>query len=99
MSIEYAYEIIKVDEAARCMEIVYSAAGHQTMYIGARLPYEGETLEQIVAMHSPVAYWEEQARPVVLPQVGSSGTVAPVTPGPADAPSAPVTFQVTEVVV
>lgn len=77
MSIEYTYEIIRVDEAARCMEVVYSAIGHQTMHIGARLPYQGETLEAVVAMYSPVAYWEEQARPVVLPQVGSSGTVAP----------------------
>lgn len=77
MSIEYTYKIIKVDRAARCMEVVYSAAGHQTMHIGARLPYEGETLEDVVAMHSPVAYWEEQARPVVLPQVGASGTLAP----------------------
>lgn len=77
MSIEYTYEIVNVDETARCMEVVYSAPGHQTMHIGARLPYEGETLEAVVAMYSPVAYWEEQARPVVLPQVGASGTVAP----------------------
>lgn len=78
MSIEYTYEIVNVDETARCMEIVYSAEGHQTMHIGARLPYVGETLESIIAMYSPVIYWQEQTRPVVLPQVGSSGTVAPL---------------------
>jgi hypothetical protein len=79
MSIEYTYEIVNVDEAARCMEIIYSADGHQTMHIGARLPYVGETLEAVVAMYSPVAYWEQQAQPVVLPQVGASGTVTPTT--------------------
>lgn len=98
MSIEYTYQIVNVDEAARCMEIVYSADGHQTMHIGARLPYVGETLEAVVAMYSPVAYWEEKARPVVLPQVGASGTVAPATTEPAE-PVGPITFEVTEVVV
>lgn len=99
MSIQYTYEIVKVDAAARCMEIVYSAPGHQTMHIGARLPFQGESLGSVVAMYAPVAYWEEQARPVVLPQVGASGIVAPVIQEPADAPSAPTTFEVTEVVV
>ena len=77
MSIQYTYEITKVDAAARCMEVVYSASGHQTMHIGARLPYQGESLESVIAMYAPVAYWEEQARPVVLPQVGARGDVAP----------------------
>lgn len=99
MSIQYAYEIIKVDAAARCMEVVYSAVGHQTMHIGARLPFQGESLESVVAMYAPVAYWEEQKRPVVVPQVGASGTVAPATPEPVEALSTPATFEVTEVVV
>ena len=78
MSIIYSFEIIAVDEQARCMEIVYTANGHQTMHIGARLPYEGETLEQIVRMYEPVRYWEEQQLSVVVPQVGVTGTLAPL---------------------
>lgn len=78
MSIEYTYEIIKVDEAARCMEIIYTANGHQTMHIGARLPFEGETLESVIRQYSPVAYWQEQKRPLAIPSVGSKGTLAPV---------------------
>jgi len=80
MSITYSYEIIAVNEAARCMEIVYTADGHQTMHIGARLPYEGEALEQIVRMYEPVRYWEEQQLAVVVPQVGETGTLAPLPP-------------------
>jgi len=80
MSIEYTYEIVSVDATARCMEVVYSAAGHQTMHIGARLPYEGEALESVIAMYAPVRYWEEQQLPVVIPQVGVTGTVAHVVP-------------------
>jgi len=77
MSIEYSYEIVRVDTQARVMEIVYTSEGRQTMHIGARLPYEGESLEAIVQMYSPVAYWMEQEATVVPPQLGASGTMSP----------------------
>lgn len=76
MSITYTYQIISVDEAARCMEVVYSAEGHQTMHIGARLPFEGESLESVIDSFSPVALWREQELPVVIPTVGTSGSVS-----------------------
>lgn len=75
MTITYSYEITAVNQAARCMEIIYTADGHQTMHIGARLPYEGETLEDVVRMFEPVRYWEEQQLAVVVPQVGEAGTL------------------------
>lgn len=78
MSITYNYEIISVDQAARCMEVVYSAEGYQTMHIGARLPYEGEALEAVIQMFAPVALWQSMVTPVVTPTVGTSGTIAPV---------------------
>jgi hypothetical protein len=77
MSITYTYEIIAVNEAARCMEVVYSAEGHQTMHIGARLPFEGEALEDVIKAFAPVPLWLELAAPVVAPQVGLTGTIAP----------------------
>lgn len=80
MTITYSYEITAVNQSARCMEIIYTADGHQTMHIGARLPYEGETLEQIIRMYEPVRYWEEQQLAVVVPQVGETGTLAPLPP-------------------
>lgn len=75
MSINYKYEIINVDEQARCMEIVYSAEGHETLHIGARLPYEGEALEQIVRMYSPIVYWLEKTRNIIVPTVGHGGVI------------------------
>jgi hypothetical protein len=85
MSIEYTYEIISVDAAARCMEVVYSSEGRQTMHIGARLPFEGESLESVIASFAPVAYWAEQEAPVVIPEVGTGGAIA--------VPTAPVTME------
>ena len=80
MSITYTYEIIAVDEAARCMEVVYSAEGHQTMHIGARLPFEGEQLEDVIRAFAPVPLWEELTMTVVVPAVGVSGTIVPPAP-------------------
>ena len=81
-NISYTYEIINVDAAARCMEIVYSAEGRQTLHIGARLPFAGEGLEDIVRMYAPVAYWREQETEVVVPEPGTSGKVIPPEPQP-----------------
>ena len=77
MSIEYTYEVIAVNEAAKSMEVVYTAEGRQTMHIGARLPYVGETVEAVVRMFSPVTYWLDQEREVVVPEVGAAGTIQP----------------------
>lgn len=87
MSITYTYEIIAVDQAARCMEIVYTSEGRPTMHIGARLPYEGETLEAVVEMYAPVRYWEDLKTPVIVPQVGASGVIVPVAPQMSNEPS------------
>jgi len=75
MSILYNYEIIKVDEAARVMEVVYTSEGRQTMHIGARLPYEGESLEAVIQMFSPVPYWLEQEAQTLPVAVGITGTI------------------------
>jgi hypothetical protein len=75
MSINYTYEIINVDEAARCMEIVYRAEGFPVQHIGTRIPFEGESLEAVIRSSAPVAYWEELRRNVVPPSVGFSGEI------------------------
>lgn len=77
MSITYTYEIVSVNEAARCMEVVYSAEGRQTMHIGARLPFEGESLESVIKAFAPVPLWIELETPAVAPQVGTVGVIEP----------------------
>lgn len=77
MSITYTYEIVSVDSEARCMEIVYTSEGRQTMRVGARLPFEGESLQDVVEQYSPVVYWLEQETPVIVPEVGASGVISP----------------------
>jgi len=83
MSIEYTYEVVSVDEAAKCMEIVYTAQGRETLRIGARLPYVGESFDAVVAMYAPLAYWMDSERQVVAVSVGSKGVVRPDSAAPA----------------
>ena len=75
MSINYTYEIILVDELARCMEVVYSAEGYPSQHIGTRLPFEGEQVETVVRMYAPVQMWLEMAKTVIAPPVGQSGAI------------------------
>jgi len=84
MSITYTYKIIAVDEAARCMEVRYEANDLPPINIGARLPYKGEPLEDIIKMYSPIAFWESLRLVVTPPEVGHEGVIAPeVTGNPA----------------
>lgn len=78
MSITYNYEIIAVDEQAGVMEIVYTAEGHPTQHIGARLPAEGEVLEDVIKTYSPVNFWLELSVKRQSVPVGLSGTIEPI---------------------
>jgi hypothetical protein len=75
MSIPYNFEVVAVDQAARAMEVRYTSEGRQPMNVGTRLPYVNETLEQVISMYAPVAYWLEQEAAVQDVQVGVAGSV------------------------
>lgn len=80
MSIVYTFEIVAVDEAARCMEVVYNADGHATHHVGARLPYKGESLAAVINMYAPIGHWQEHVREISVPDVGTTGEIGPDTP-------------------
>lgn len=75
MTIAYTYTVISVDEVAHCMEIRYESEGRKSFHVGARLPYENESLEAVVEMYAPMGFWLEEERKVIAPQVGASGTI------------------------
>jgi len=75
-TISYTYEITRVDPDAKAMDILYTSLEHGTMLVGARMPWEGETVEQIAAMYSPVRNWVEQTLSVAPVAVGTGGEFA-----------------------
>lgn len=70
---KYTYEIIKVDEAARVMEVVYTHPKHGLQHVGVRLPYEGENLTDLIRSAAPIAIWKAKEKPVFVPDVGVKG--------------------------
>lgn len=74
MNIEYTYKIINVDNGAKSMEIVYDSSIYGVLHVGARLPWKGETLENIVLMYNPTRYWLEQTMETASVEVNSQGT-------------------------
>lgn len=77
---EYNYEIVNVDAAARCMEVRYTADGRDPVHVSMRLPYANEQLEAVIDSFSPVRYWEEQDAAVIVPEVGHTGAWTPPQP-------------------
>jgi hypothetical protein len=59
------------------MEVVYSSEGHQTIHIGARLPFEGETVESVIKMYAPVLLWLDSSKSVNVPAIGQRGYIDP----------------------
>lgn len=83
-TITYTYEITRVDPESKAMDIVYTSPQFGTILVGARMPWEGETVEDIVRSFEPVRYWVEQTLNVADVPVGAGGTVeVPITPTPA----------------
>lgn len=80
MNIEYKYEIVSVNEAAKAMEVIYTSEGNPTMHIGTRIPFEGESLEGVIQAYAPIAYWRELKLPNIPVSVGESGNITVSTP-------------------
>lgn len=84
--ITYTYEIVRVDPTNKVMDIQYTSPVHGSILVGARMPWEGETTEDIVRNFEPVRYWVEQTLNVAPVVEGAGGTIqvstAPGTTGP-----------------
>lgn len=79
--ITYTYEIVRVDPANKVMDIQYTSPVHGSILVGARMPWEGETVEDIVRTYEPVRYWVEQTLNVAPVTAGAGGTIQiPATP-------------------
>ena len=76
MTIEnITFEITAVNESLRCMDVVFRAAGQPEVLVGARMPFEGEDLNALMASVAPIGYWEDLAKQVAPVTVGTTGAV------------------------
>ena len=74
--ITYTYTIEEVDTDLATMVVKYEAAGHQTISISMRLPFDGEeTLEDVVRAFSPIQWWNEKSKTRVSVAKGDQASV------------------------
>lgn len=85
-----SYKITRVDPDAKAMDILYTSPDYGTMLVGARMPWENETVDMIAAMFSPLRSWVEQTLPVAAVSAGLTGEVAANSAN--DAGAAPTTM-------
>jgi len=78
LNIPYTYEIIKIDEATKTMEVMYSSEGRQSVLVSARIPYIDERLEDVIRMFSPESFWREQETPIQNISNGIVGSIGSV---------------------
>jgi hypothetical protein len=84
MDIQFSYEILSVDNDARCMEVLYTSEGRKPVHVGVRIPYEGESLDEVILSFCPREYWESLERTIQPVNAGVKGTLNLVnTPPPA----------------
>lgn len=69
----FTYEVKEISENGKSMVLTYTCDGYDPVDVGARVPYGGETLDQIADMFAPTYWWNEQAavhEPVTVGQTG-----------------------------
>lgn len=79
----FTFVVTSVDEAARCMDVVYTADGYEPVPVGVRAPVEGEDLSEVIARAAPIYVWDEIDRaraPLALPVVGTAGRIEASAP-------------------
>lgn len=76
MAIEFTYEITAIDETQKKLFVTYRSQGRPTVESAARIPWENETLEQVITHFAPITYWESldvptTSEPIVVGQTGT----------------------------
>ena len=72
----YTYEILEINEEFKNMLVQFSSDGKEPLLVGTRMPYEGESLDDVMAMYAPLHIWAEQEKVVVAPAVGTKNSVS-----------------------
>lgn len=77
---EWAYTFRVVHSDPSGMVLRFSSEGFPDLDWGCRLPYLGETVEDVARQYDPRAAWREQYRERVIPVIGTEGLVVPEAP-------------------
>lgn len=78
----YTYKITSTNPDLAAMTVEFSAPDYPTVEVGARMPFVGEALNDLIASIAPIGYWLDSKKAVAAVQVGATAavTVPVVTP-------------------
>jgi len=70
----YSYEVVRVDEGAKCMDVQYTANGFDPVTVGVRLPLVGENVSAVIESFAPISFWQSQTAEYATVSVGTQGS-------------------------
>lgn len=79
MIIKYNYRIMKVDEETKTMEVLYTPHRSDILkeyLVGAKLPHENQTLDDVIRSYAPLGLWQEDAFQYQYVDEGIEGEMA-----------------------
>ena len=86
MEIDFQYEIVAVN--SNSMEVMFTATGYESRLVGTRLPFVGETLEDVLMSYAPIQFWVDSKKTLNPPTVNTTGSLKySDTPTPTPTPS------------
>ena len=85
--IQYTYKITHSDANTNTMIIEYSANGYPTVSVGSKVPYVGESLDDVVLNNAPFNIWQTANANVAIPDIGATGSYIPPSVAPVAAPT------------
>jgi hypothetical protein len=79
MNISYNYEIKRVDEEFKVMDVEYTSVGLSSVTVSARLPFTGESVADVVDAFAPFGIWAMESATYDVPAVGVTGSKVSAT--------------------
>jgi hypothetical protein len=80
---EVSYRVISVNQDANCMEVEFSADGHEAVLVGVRIPLEDEDVNQVIQSFVPTGIWFPRTTTLASVEAGFAGVVAVTSPSQA----------------
>ena len=77
---EYTYKVVLVEPENHYMELEYYRDGFDPVLVGARIPMNEQTLDQIAGIYAPVAVWNAPTDVYHVPEVNDTGAYSPPVP-------------------
>ena len=82
MITSYTYKITSTNPDLAAMTVEFSAPDYPTVEVGARMPFVGESMSDLIASIAPIGYWLDSKKAVAAVSVGTpvSVVIPAVTP-------------------